>query len=93
MNRKQRARAIVAHHEAAHAVIARCLGVPCLGIFMFPTDESGSAGALTKSAAHDAGERLEQRLDGLRRDGLVALAGPIRSSSCRAIGSKSSQCR
>jgi hypothetical protein len=36
MNRKKRARELVAHHEAAHAVIARILGISCVGIFMFP---------------------------------------------------------
>jgi hypothetical protein len=68
-------REYLAHHEAAHAVIARMLGVPCLGILMFPTDDSNNAGALVQSAAFHAD--VGGRLGGLKKDALVWLAGPV----------------
>jgi len=82
--RREHNREFVAHHEAAHAVVARHLGVPCLGIMMFRTDDKGSAGALTQSAAHNAGDSRDEQIEGSKRDGIVALAGP--SANVRFAG-------
>ena len=59
------------------AEVARKLGQSCVAIMMFPTDAEGSAGALTTSAAHHAGETVEERIEGLNCDARVNLAGPI----------------
>jgi ATP-dependent Zn protease len=68
---------LIAFHEAAHAVIARVLGIPCLGIMMFSTGE-GAAGALTQSAAHSSrNDTIEEQIRGLKNDAKVSLAGPI----------------
>jgi ATP-dependent Zn protease len=65
-------RELIAFHEASHAVIARKLGIGCAVIVLFP----GGAGALTSSASHAAGEDVECKLEGLRIDATIALAGP-----------------
>jgi hypothetical protein len=70
-------RDIMAHHEAAHAVIARVLGVEVLGVAMFPTDDVGLAGALTRSASYYSGADTAARIAGLEIDIKVALAGPV----------------
>lgn len=76
MSKKKRA--LRAHHEAAHAVIARYLNVPCLGIFMFSAEPGAGASAMTRPAAYLAKDGpIEERLDGIRRDALVSFAGPI----------------
>jgi ATP-dependent Zn protease len=67
----------ISYHEAAHAVIARKLGQSCLGIMMFPTDSQSNAGALTSSAAYHSGGTVEERIEGLKCDARVSLAGPI----------------
>jgi ATP-dependent Zn protease len=73
----KRNRALKAHHEAAHAVIARYLNVGCVGIFMFPAEPGAAASAMTQSAAYHAGDTIEQKLAGIRHDALISFAGPI----------------
>lgn len=53
--RLKQAQKIVATHEAGHAVVARVLGVKVSFVSMFPTDEGGTPGAQTHSAAYTAG--------------------------------------
>ncbi len=77
LTRKQQ-RKLIAHHEAAHAVVTRKLGLNCPAICMFATDKSGQAVAFSQSAAHYADKSsIEARIEGLKRDVMVHLAGPI----------------
>lgn len=69
-------REIMAFHEAAHAVVARTLGLSCAGIAMFPTSASGSGSAMTRSAAYFGGDSIDDQIAGLKLDIQVALAGP-----------------
>jgi hypothetical protein len=65
------------YHEAAHAVVARKLGQSCIGIMMFPTDPQSNACALTGSAAYHSGGTVDERIEGLKCDARISLAGPI----------------
>ena len=75
---------MVAHHEAAHAVIARRLGCECPHIAMFSMDEMGMAGAVTSSASYLAGDNVQARILGLEIDAKIALAGPHSNLRLRA---------
>jgi hypothetical protein len=75
MNEVKR-REAMAFHEAAHAVIARTLGLSCAGIAMFPISDSGRGSAMTRSAAYLGGDSIDDQIAGLRLDIQVALAGP-----------------
>ncbi len=77
-------RNMVAHHEAAHAVIARRLGCECPHIAMFSMDEMGMAGAVTSSASYLAGDNVQARILGLEIDAKIALAGPHSNLRLRA---------
>jgi hypothetical protein len=65
------------YHEAAHAVVARKLGQSCIGIMMFPTDPQSNACTLTGSAAYHSGGTVDERIEGLKCDARISLAGPI----------------
>jgi hypothetical protein len=65
------------YHEAAHAVVARKLGQSCIGIMMFPTDPQSNACALTGLAAYHSGGTVDERIEGLKCDARISLAGPI----------------
>jgi ATP-dependent Zn protease len=73
----QSPRELIAFHEAAHAVVARKLGLVCFKIAMFPIDDRGTAGTQTSSEAHAADLTSEAKIAGLAKDAKVALAGPI----------------
>jgi len=76
ISRRQRARAIIAYHEAGHAVIARALGVTVEFVAMNSISEDAAAGAMTRSAAHHADKAdTAARIRGSEADAMVALAG------------------
>jgi hypothetical protein len=66
-----------AYHEAGHAVVARVLGVSVTHVTILSTKDDNSGAAQTRSAAwlaRDTG--APARIAALRKDALVALAGP-----------------
>jgi hypothetical protein len=77
-------RAIVAYHEASHAVAARVQGVGVDRIAMFPTDEGGTPAAATHSAAYLADKSDPAAcITGREKDARVALAGNIGQQRAR----------
>jgi hypothetical protein len=77
-------RAIVAYHEASHAVGARVQGVGVDRIAMFPTDEGGTPAAATHSAAYLADKSDPAAcIAGHEKDARVALAGHIGQQRAR----------
>ena len=72
----KRKRAIVAFHEASHAVAARLPGIEVIGVVMFQTN-SAHASVLSQSAAHHAGPNPEFLIAGIETDIRISLAGPV----------------
>jgi cell division protease FtsH len=71
-------RKLLAHHEAAHAVVARALGVEVLCITMFDVDGESAADTQTMSASYQARDRdSDEFIRSLETDAKVSLAGPI----------------
>jgi hypothetical protein len=77
MNARQKLRAMMAYHEASHAVVARVLGIECQGVLMFSPEGGAASGALTSSAAYLARDADQAaQLIALGKDITVAYAGP-----------------
>jgi hypothetical protein len=80
-----------AFHEAGHAVVARALGVECHCVTMFGTlDERGEAGdasthtaSATYRAIHAREANPAAQLDAIRKDAIIALAGPCSQAHYR----------
>src|SRR5215211_4168725 len=69
----------IAHHEAAHAVVARLLNVGLTHVAIFPTGDHSIAGAETVSPfslAHARGADPSAQVAALETEIKVLLAGP-----------------
>lgn len=74
--RKSEREAVIAHHEAGHAVIARVLGMGIGCVTLFSTDSNNEAVALTISASSAArGADQATLIAALEKDAMVSLAG------------------
>ncbi len=76
--RKSEREAVIAHHEAGHAVIARVLGLGIAHVTIFSTDPANLAIALTQSATYLTSRDADHaaHMAALEKDAIVCLAGP-----------------
>jgi ATP-dependent Zn protease len=79
--------AMIAHHEAGHATIARVLGIGMTHVTMFPTTDNQLAGAQMWSAGYLARNAdWATRRAAMEKDVLVSLAGPLAQHRHRPAG-------
>ena len=85
--RKSEREAVIAHHEAGHATIARVLGIGMSHVTMFPTTDNQLAGAQMWSAGYLARNAdWATRRAAMEKDVLVSLAGPFAQHRHRPVG-------